>query len=239
MTLNSTASYNTSACKNSVNSQAGHLTHVPTMNLSDYRNEYTKGQLKESDLDAEPRVQFQKWLDEAMQEHAPEPTAMTLSTVNAQGQPTARIVLLKGYDEHGLAFYTNYSSRKGQELEQNPQACLSFFWPTMQRQVRFEGRIQRMPRAASEQYFQSRPHASRISAWASPQSEPISAEALQERFEHYLNTLGSNPDCPPHWGGYYLQPDYIEFWQGGRGRLNDRFAYQAEKNHWHITRLAP
>lgn len=210
------------------------------MNLSDYRNEYTKGQLQEKDLCATPREQFQRWLDEALQENAPEPTAMTLSTVDKDGQPTARIVLLKGYDdEHGLYFYTNYHSRKGHELDHNPRACLSIFWPTMQRQVRFEGSVVRLPRANSEQYFQSRPLASQISAWASPQSQPISAEELQKRYQHYQNTLGPTPACPPHWGGYALQPAYVEFWQGGRGRLNDRFAFSWSNEQWQIARLAP
>lgn len=209
------------------------------MNLSDYRSEYTKGQLNETDLHSDPRVQFHQWLNEAINEQAPEPTAMTLSTVGPQGQPTARIVLLKGYDEQGLCFYTNYESRKGQELNQQPRVCLSFFWPTMQRQVRFEGTAQPIPRSASEEYFASRPHASQISAWASPQSQPISTEELQKRYQHYLQTLGAEPHCPPHWGGYYVQPTYVEFWQGGRGRMNDRLVFTLKNSQWRITRLAP
>ncbi len=209
------------------------------MSLADYRNEYAKYQLPEEQLLKDPKEQFQRWLNEAMAQHAPEPTAMTLSTVGANGQPTARIVLLKGYDDNGLAFYTNYESRKGQELALNAQACLSFFWPTMQRQVRFEGTVVRMPRSQSKAYFRSRPLPSKINAWASPQSQPISAQALQERSQHYAATLGDDPDCPPFWGGYYLQPHYIEFWQGRTDRLHDRYAFTPVQDGWNITRLGP
>lgn len=209
------------------------------MSLADYRNEYAKYQLPEDELLSDPQAQFHRWLQEAMKEQAPEPTAMTLSTVDPNGQPSARIVLLKGYDDHGLSFYTNYESRKGQALEQNPKACLSFFWPTMQRQVRFEGVVQRMPRAASEAYFESRPLSSRISAWASPQSQPVSAKELEEKTRHYQATLGDDPKCPPFWGGYYLLPSYIEFWQGRTNRLHDRYAFERQGKGWAIRRLAP
>jgi len=210
------------------------------MSLADYRNEYTKYQLPEDELLDDPQAQFHRWLDEAMAEQAPEPTAMTLSTVNQNGQPSARIVLLKGYDDNGLSFFTNYESKKGLELAHNPKACLSFFWPTMQRQVRFEGQVVRMPRAESVAYFKSRPLPSQINAWASPQSQPISANELQEKSSQYAQSLGAEPDCPPFWGGYYLQPNYIEFWQGRANRLHDRYAFRLRANQqWNIIRLAP
>src|SRR5690625_3867327 len=151
------------------------------MSLADYRNEYGKYQLPDKDLLSDPKEQFHKWLKQAMDNDAPEPTAMTLSTVNKDGQPTARIVLLKGYDDNGLCFYTNYESRKGQELVHNNKACLSFFWPTMQRQVRFEGPVIRIPHSDSEAYFRSRPLSSKINAWASPQSQPISVDDLDRK----------------------------------------------------------
>ncbi|HLR82243.1 MAG TPA: pyridoxamine 5'-phosphate oxidase [Paenalcaligenes sp.] len=210
------------------------------MSLADYRNEYGKYQLPDKDLLSDPKEQFHKWLKQAMDNDAPEPTAMTLSTVNKDGQPTARIVLLKGYDDNGLCFYTNYESRKGQELVHNNKACLSFFWPTMQRQVRFEGPVIRIPHSDSEAYFRSRPLSSKINAWASPQSQPISVDDLRKRSEHYAQVLGSDPECPPFWGGYYLQPDYIEFWQGRTDRLHDRYAFSNNaQGSWDITRLGP
>jgi len=209
------------------------------MDLANYRNEYAKYQLPEDNLLPDPNAQFHQWLDEAMSQNAPEPTAMTLCTVNAQGQPSARIVLLKGYDKNGLSFYTNYDSKKGKELEQNPKASLSFFWPTMQRQVRFEGIVTRMSRQESEQYFKSRPLSSKISAWASPQSKPISAIQLQERTKAMAEKLGQDPGCPPFWGGYLLQPNYVEFWQGRINRLHDRYAFTLINGHWQIKRLAP
>lgn len=210
------------------------------MSLADYRNEYAKYQLPEEELLRDPKEQFHKWLQEAMDNNAPEPTAMTLSTVGPNGQPSARIVLLKGYDENGLLFFTNYESRKGKELTRNARACLSFFWPTMQRQVRFEGKVTRIPRNESQAYFRSRPLASKINAWASPQSEPISAQELQRRSKHYANLFDGKPECPPFWGGYYLQPDYIEFWQGRTDRMHDRYAFTSNSPEgWIITRLGP
>lgn len=210
------------------------------MSLADYRNEYAKYKLSDKNLLKDPKEQFHLWLNEAMENDAPEPTAMTLSTVGTDQQPTARIVLLKGYDDNGLSFYTNYESRKGAELTMNARACLSFFWPTMQRQVRFEGQVKRMSRQESQAYFQSRPLSSKISAWASPQSQPIRAGELQRRSAHYARLFGAEPECPPFWGGYYLQPKYIEFWQGRTDRMHDRFAFTPnQRGGWKVTRLGP
>ncbi|HLS43608.1 MAG TPA: pyridoxamine 5'-phosphate oxidase [Paenalcaligenes sp.] len=212
------------------------------MSLSDYRNEYAKFPVGDSTLNPDPRQQFLAWLDQAMQEHAPEPTAMTLSTVNAQGQPTSRIVLLKGYEsDAGLEFYTNYQSRKGQDLAHNPLACCQFFWPTMQRQVRFEGRVKKLSAEQSDRYFASRPLASRISAIASPQSQVVrDRDELEARSVALHQQLGDNPSRPDFWGGFILEPHYIEFWQGRTNRLHDRYAFKrtAEKG-WAISRLAP
>lgn len=211
------------------------------MSLSDYRNEYAKFSLGESALNTDPRLQFLAWLDEAMKANAPEPTAMTLSTVNAEGQPTSRIVLLKGYEsDDGLQFFTNYQSRKGQELAHNPRACLQFFWPTMQRQVRFEGQVRKLSAEQSDQYFDSRPLASRISAIASPQSQPIALDELEARTESVRTQVGAHPHRPEFWGGYILQANYIEFWQGRTCRLHDRFAFsRTPEKAWTISRLAP
>ncbi len=210
------------------------------MSLYEYRNEYTKATFEDSQLRTDPQQQFHLWLQEAISENAPEPTAMTLSTVEANGQPTARIVLLKSYEHDGLRFFTNYHSRKAVALEQQPQACLSFFWPTMQRQVRFEGVVSRIPVADSQQYFDSRPLASRLSAIASPQSRPLSREHLETKLAEVQHQYGEHPPYPEFWGGYVLQPHYIEFWQGRTCRLHDRFAFERlDTSGWHISRLAP
>jgi len=173
----------------------------------------------------------------------PEPNAMTLATSDPQGQPSARTVLLKGVDARGLVFFTNYQSRKGQELSANPQACLLFFWQTLQRQVRFEGRVEPVSAAESDAYFHSRPLGSRIGAWASPQSRPMSREALQTRWQQLSVELGETPGRPPHWGGYRLIPRRVEFWQGRPSRLHDRLVFErsaaATDGHWQIIRLAP
>lgn len=209
------------------------------MSLADFRNEYDKFDLPEHQLTAHPRDLFQRWVDEAIRLQAPEPTAMSLSTVNSDGMPSSRIVLLKGFDEHGVQFYTNYESRKGQDLKQNPKACLLFFWPTLQRQIRLEGQVKKMPAALSAAYFNSRPLPSRISAMASPQSQPITRAELEQRSDALSQQYGDNPPCPEFWGGYYLQPERIEFWQGRTCRLHDRYLYQKQEQGWSIQRLAP
>lgn len=209
------------------------------MSLADFRNEYDKFDLPEHQLTADPRQIFERWLDEAIRLEAPEPTAMSLSTVNAEGMPSSRIVLLKGFDENGVQFYTNYDSHKGQDLAQNPKACLLFFWPTLQRQIRIEGIITKMSAEKSAEYFHSRPLASRISAIASPQSQPTTRAELEQRSDALIEKFGNHPPCPDFWGGYYLQPERIEFWQGRTCRLHDRYLYKKQDSVWHIQRLAP
>lgn len=209
------------------------------MSLADFRNEYDKFDLPEHQLTADPRQMFERWLDEAIRLEAPEPTAMSLSTVNAEGMPSSRIVLLKGFDENGVQFYTNYDSHKGQDLAQNPKACLLFFWPTLQRQIRIEGIITKMSAEKSAEYFHSRPLASRISAIASPQSQPTTRAELEQRSDALIEKFGNHPPCPDFWGGYYLQPERIEFWQGRTCRLHDRYLYKKQDSVWHIQRLAP
>lgn len=209
------------------------------MSLADFRNEYDKFDLPEHLLRANPQELFAQWVNEAIRLQAPEPTAMSLSTVAPNGQPSSRIVLLKGIDEAGILFYTNYESRKGQDLEQNPQACLLFFWPTLQRQIRVEGSVYKAPSELSTEYFNSRPLASRISAIASPQSQPITRADLEQRCDAITAEFGEEPPRPDNWGGYYLQPTQIEFWQGRTCRLHDRFLYTLHQGQWQIQRLAP
>lgn len=209
------------------------------MSLADIRNEYDKFDLPENQITDHPKDLFERWLDEAIRLQAPEPTAMSLSTVNKTGMPSSRIVLLKGFDDDGVQFYTNYSSHKGQDLAQNPQACLLFFWPTLQRQIRIEGTVKKMSAKQSADYFHSRPLASRISAIASPQSQPTTRVQLEQRTDELKAEFGDNPPCPDFWGGYYLQPERIEFWQGRTCRLHDRYLYTLKDNNWQIQRLAP
>lgn len=209
------------------------------MSLADRRNEYDKFDLPEHQLCENPRDMFARWLDEAIRLEAPEPTAMCLSTVNVEGIPSSRVVLLKGFDENGVQFYTNYLSHKGQDLAQNPKASLLFFWPTLQRQIRIEGTVTKMSAEQSADYFHSRPLASRISALASPQSQPITRVELEQRCDEIAEEYGNHPPCPDFWGGYYLQPEQIEFWQGRTCRLHDRYLYKKQDNVWHIQRLAP
>ncbi|MGG4604691.1 pyridoxamine 5'-phosphate oxidase [Paenalcaligenes sp. Me131] len=209
------------------------------MKLSDYRNEYNRFTLDESGLDPNPRVQFHHWLKEAMDDNAIEPTAMTLSTVNAEGQPTSRIVLLKNYEEDGLRFFTNFDSRKGQDLAHNDRACLMFFWPSLHRQVRFEGRVHKLSAEIADEYFHSRPVESRISALASPQSQPVSRSDLEQRVQALQKQYGDHPPRPENWGGYVLVPEHIEFWQGRSCRLHDRFVFNRTDSEWTVSRLAP
>lgn len=210
------------------------------MSLADIRNEYERFSLSEADMAVDPREQFHRWLEQAIELKADEPTAMTLATADSRGRPSARIVLLKGFDEHGLSFYTNYNSRKGTDIDHNPWASLSFFWPTLQRQIRLEGKVSRLSPSESDQYFHSRPLPSRIGAWASPQSEPITRDELESRYAHYEKTLDSTPPRPEHWGGLRLKPEYIEFWQGRANRLHDRLVYERDaQGQWIINRLAP
>ena len=204
------------------------------------RTDYKKGALDDEHADADPIAQFGRWWDEALNSQLPEVNAMTLATADAGGVPSARVLLMKGYDERGFVFFTNYDSRKGRELAANPKAALLFFWPELERQVRIEGLVERIESAESDAYYRSRPLASRIGAWASPQSEPIPSKAwLMGRAAEMGLRHGLNPDRPPQWGGYRLCPEVMEFWQGRPSRLHDRLRYQRVGSGWERSRLAP
>ncbi|HEX8505972.1 MAG TPA: pyridoxamine 5'-phosphate oxidase [Hymenobacter sp.] len=211
--------------------------------LANLRKTYAQRTLSEADVLPDAVQQFRLWLNEALAAQLEEPTALTLSTVSATGQPSARVVLLKGLPEdNGFLFYTNYESRKGQELAAQPLAAISFFWPGLERQVRVEGRVEKAPEALSTEYFQSRPRSSQLGAWASPQSQVIeSREELEAREAELAQQFGDQDPLPrpPHWGGYILRPQRIEFWQGRPSRLHDRIVYEREGSAWHRSRLAP
>jgi len=210
------------------------------MSVADIRQDYHQQTLLEAHASATPLEQFSAWFDEALAAQVPEVNAMTLATVDAAGKPTARTVLLKGFDARGFVFFTNYQSRKGAELAARPAACLLFFWPQLERQVRIEGTVEKVSAQESDTYYRSRPLGSRIGAWASPQSQVITRQALEDATQHYRQTLGEDPARPPHWGGYRLVPHYVEFWQGRPSRLHDRLAYTLDaQGAWQRVRLAP
>lgn len=215
------------------------------MNIADLRAEYSRGELDEASAHADPLQQFARWWDEATRSEIREVNAMTLATAAADGRPSARTVLLKDFDARGFVFYSNYASRKGQELEANPRASLLFFWKELERQVRVDGRVERVSAADSDAYFSSRPLASRIGAWASPQSEVISGKAwLLARAAEMGLRHGLSPARPPHWGGFRVLPEVIEFWQGRPSRLHDRLRYRLQEQGtgtavWLRERLAP
>ncbi len=211
------------------------------MNLADIRTDYTKHGLLEKDLAADPFTQFGRWFDQALNANIDEPNAMTLATASLDGQPSARVVLLKGFDQNGFVFYSNYESRKGRELDQNNKAALLFFWSSLERQIRIEGVIEKVSVEESKQYFDSRPEGSRIGAWSSRQSASISSrDILEENFNKFSQSIAQQDiPLPPYWGGYRLKPHVFEFWQGRESRLHDRLRYRFADDRWHIDRLSP
>lgn len=213
------------------------------LNIQDLREDYSKQSLDESDIVNNPFQQFRIWFEEAMEAKIPEPNAFTLSTADLSGQPSARILLLKSFDEIGFVFYTNYNSRKGAQLAANPKAAMTFLWHELQRQIRIEGMVTKASEEISNAYFQSRPKASQIGAWASPQSQVIDNRSLLENNVQSLQDEYKDAETlpkPPHWGGYLLKPNFIEFWQGRPSRLHDRIAFELdESQNWQIKRLAP
>ena len=231
------------------------------MGMADIRRDYSTGGLHRSDLDANPLAQFNRWfgqasaggrwrkigialfkLGHAILGHTPaDVNAMTLATVDRAGRPSARTVLLKGMDERGFIFFTNYDSRKGRELADNANAALTFYWADLERQVCMAGTVDKLPSAESEAYFKSRPHGSRLAAWASHQSDAVADRAaLEKRWAEMAAKFPDDVPLPPNWGGYVLKPERIEFWQGRPSRLHDRFSYtRQEDNSWKLDRLAP
>jgi pyridoxamine 5'-phosphate oxidase len=208
--------------------------------IADLRKSYERAELSESASQADPLQQFDQWLQEALRAQVPDPHALTLATVGGVLRPSTRIVLIKGYDDRGLVWYTNYDSRKGQQLAGNPFAALQFHWVELERVVRVEGRVEKVSDEESDAYFNSRPLDSRIGAWASPQSQVISGRSvLVANAAKYGAQFMLNPPRPPHWGGFRLVPDRWEFWQGRKSRLHDRLCYQFEGGSWLRQRLAP
>ncbi|MBP6899722.1 MAG: pyridoxamine 5'-phosphate oxidase [Burkholderiaceae bacterium] len=209
--------------------------------IANLRKSYERAELDEHDAADAPLAQFRRWLDEAIAAQVPEPNAMTLATVDGQGRPSTRIVLIKGVEERGLVWYTNYDSRKGRELQGNPFAALQFHWVELERVVRIEGRVEKVSDADSDAYYASRPLDSRIGAWASPQSQVIASRAvLVAQAARCAAQHGLHPPRPPHWGGFRLLPERWEFWQGRKSRLHDRLCYRRdEQGHWLRERLAP
>jgi pyridoxamine 5'-phosphate oxidase len=212
-----------------------------SISLADLRAEYTQAGLDARDLDPNPFRQFQKWFEQALKSGIREPNAMVLGTVSAAGQPSIRIVLLKGIDERGFTFFTNYRSRKGIELESNAHAALNFPWVELERQVNVIGTATRVSPEESLAYFKSRPRGNRLGAWASHQSEVIADRSvLEKRMQELESKYGADIPLPPDWGGYRLEPSEIEFWQGRPNRLHDRFRYSLQPDQsWRIDRLAP
>lgn len=204
------------------------------------RSDYHRGELNESDLPKDPIEGIASWVRDATEAGAPEPTAMCVATASLDGQPSNRFVLMRGIDERGLTFYTNYASRKGEELDDNPRVAASFWWPLLERQIRIEGYAERVSPGESDAYFEGRPIKSRFAAAVSPQSREIPDRAILERaVEELTAEFPDGPRRPEGWGGYRIVPDRIEFWQGRRARLHDRFVYSRTPDGWDIVRLAP
>ncbi|MBA3553248.1 MAG: pyridoxamine 5'-phosphate oxidase [Gemmatimonadales bacterium] len=216
------------------------MTIPPT--IADLRREYARARLDEGEVSPDPIVEFTRWFAQAQQAQLPEPNAMTLATATAGGAPSARIVLLKAFDERGFVFFTDYRSRKGAELEANPRAALVFYWGELERQVRITGEVILVSREESERYFRSRPLGSRLGAWASHQSRAIPGRAALEADLREIEARFGDGDVPlpPHWGGFRVVPEAIEFWQGRESRLHDRIRYEREgERGWKVKRLSP
>ena len=209
--------------------------------IAELRREYARETLRDGDIAGDPIAQFARWFQEALNSGLSEPHAMTLATADAAGRPSARIGLLKDYDQRGFTFFSNYDSRKGEDLVANPQAALLFHWVELERQVRIEGRVERVAPAESDEYWRSRPLGSQLGAWASPQSRVLAhREELEARLAEIGKRYGEDPPRPPHWGGYRLIPEQAEFWQGRPNRLHDRVRYVYQGSEiWRIERLAP
>ena len=210
-------------------------------NLFELRKEYRLQKLVVDETQSNPFKQFQNWFDQALKSEVPEPNAMSFSSANKEGRPSSRMVLLKKYHEDGFVFFTNYNSRKGHQINENPYGALLFFWVELERQVRIEGKVGKISADESDAYFFQRPKGSRIGAWASPQSEIIPNRTYLERLEEDYIKIFKNKKItrPAHWGGYCLTPDHFEFWQGRENRLHDRIEYTKQNNIWNIARLAP
>jgi pyridoxamine 5'-phosphate oxidase len=214
------------------------------MAIADIRREYTLGGLRRADLEANPIAQFQKWFGQAtkaLTQKEIDVNAATLATADKNGKPSARIILLKGMDERGFAFFTNYKSRKGRELTENPNASLVFYWHELERQICIAGSIEKIPREESENYFKSRPRGSQLAAWASNQGDVVEDRAaLEAKWNEMEKKFPNEIPLPPNWGGFVLKPERIEFWQGRASRLHDRFCYTRQPdNSWKLERLAP
>lgn len=212
-----------------------------TKDISAIRKEYLITQLNEDDVQSDPLKQFEQWLNEAVESNVNEPTAMTLATSTFEGKPSARVVLLKGVSPEGFSFFTNYDSKKGKQILQNPYGALVFFWPELERQVRIEGKVSKLTDKQSDEYFKTRPEGSKIGAWASPQSQVIPNRKYLENLKSDFHEEFSKRTIkrPPNWGGYVLAPTCIEFWQGRADRLHDRIQYTLTNGVWTIERLAP
>ncbi len=209
--------------------------------INTLRHDFSKQTLDESQVDKSPFLQFEKWFKEAVDAHVNEPNAMTVATASKSGKPAARILLLRNFNENGFVFYTNYDSRKGEEIDANPDCALLFFWPELERQVRIEGKLIKQTAAESDLYFNTRPRTSKLGAWTSPQSKVVkNRKELDELYEQMSQRFPSEDvPRPPHWGGYVLKPDSIEFWQGRPSRMHDRILYTLDNGNWKIERLAP